>query len=81
MTIKNAEEFKFEKSRIDLRGPEGNAYVLLGYAYSTYRELRKKDLHPETSLDDILYEMKSGDYDNLVETFDKYFGEYFDLYK
>ena len=52
---------------IDLSGPEGNAFVLMGYA----ERLAKEDgLDPEP----ILAEMMSGDYPNLVRTLDRYFG-------
>jgi len=54
---------------IDLTGPQGNAFCLLGLAKGYADQL---DLDAEA----IMEEMKSGDYENLVETFDKYFGEY-----
>ena len=53
---------------IDLTGPDGNAFVLMAYAQDFARQL---DLDSET----IITEMKSGDYENLVEVFDKYFGD------
>lgn len=54
---------------IDLTGPQGNAFVLLGTAEQYARQL---------GLDDkaIVEEMQSGDYENLIEVFDKYFGDY-----
>ena len=54
---------------IDLTGPEGNAYVLLGYA---------KNFAEQLSLDYevIREEMTSGDYGNLVNVFDKHFGSF-----
>lgn len=60
---------KPRKPRIDLTGPEGNAYILMGYAKQYARQL---------SLDGkaIIEEMMSGDYENLVEVFDKHFGDY-----
>jgi len=57
---------------IDLSGPEGNAYYLLGRAQNLSKQL---ELDAET----ILEEMKASDYDNLVKVFDKYFGEFVDL--
>jgi hypothetical protein len=57
---------------IDLTGPEGNAYVLLGYANDYCKQL-KRDPKP------ILEEMKSGDYENLVTVFDREFGSFVDL--
>ena len=54
---------------IDLTGPEGNAYVLMGYAKKYARQL---------GLDGsaIIAEMTAGDYDNLIEVFDVYFGDF-----
>lgn len=57
------------KRIIDLTGPEGNAFVLLGYA---------KSFADQLNLDgkSIIEEMKNDDYENLVATFDKYFGSF-----
>lgn len=54
---------------IDLTGPQGNAFYLMGFAQ---KNARKFGLDGSA----ILAEMKSGDYENLITTFDKYFGEY-----
>lgn len=54
---------------IDLTGPEGNAFVLLGYASRFGKQL---GLDVPTILD----EMKSGDYENLITVFDRYFGDF-----
>ena len=54
---------------IDLTGPEGNAYCLMGYANKFARQL-------DLDANQIIEEMKSGNYENLVTTFDKYFGDY-----
>jgi hypothetical protein len=54
---------------IDLTGPEGNAFCLMGYAKKFARQL-------DLDANQIIEEMKSGDYENLVTTFDKYFGDY-----
>lgn len=54
---------------IDLCGPEGNAFCLLGMAHGFAKQLNWdwKKIEPE---------MTSGDYSNLVLTMDKYFGKY-----
>ena len=54
---------------IDLTGPDGNAFCLLGNARKLARDL---------GLDGraITEEMIKGDYEHLVSTFDKYFGDY-----
>ena len=54
---------------IDLTGPQGNAYVLLGYAQDFGQRL---NFDTKT----IQEEMTSGDYENLVNVFDKYFGHF-----
>lgn len=54
---------------IDLTGPDGNAFALLGYAKRFGRQLG-------LDTDKIHNEMTSGDYDHLIETFDKYFGDF-----
>jgi hypothetical protein len=54
---------------IDLTGPEGNAFCLMGYARRFSRQL---NLDGET----VIEEMQSGDYENLLKVFDSYFGDY-----
>lgn len=53
---------------IDLTGPEGNAFVLMAHAKNLAKTL-------ELDGDAIIAEMMESDYDHLVETFDKHFGE------
>lgn len=54
---------------IDLTGPDGNAYALMGYATNFAKQL---------GLDHrlIVQEMRSGDYENLLKVFDTYFGDF-----
>ena len=54
---------------LDLTGPDGNAFALMGYAMQFSKQMGI-DSKP------IIDEMKSGDYENLVNVFDKYFGDY-----
>lgn len=54
---------------IDLTGPEGNAFYLLGTAIDLSRQL---GLNSEK----VCEEMKESDYENLIKVFDKYFGDY-----
>ena len=54
---------------IDLTGPQGNAFFLLGTAKNIAKQL---GLNPN----EITNEMKAGDYENLVQVFDRYFGDY-----
>ena len=57
---------------IDLTGPDGNAFVLLGIAKGLCKQLEIED-------DIILDDMRSGDYEHLITTFDNYFGDLVDL--
>ena len=54
---------------IDLTGPQGNAFVLLGYAKQFARQLKLDS-------NKIVTEMQESDYENLIRVFDKYFGEF-----
>lgn len=54
---------------IDLTGPDGNAFALMGYAKQFAKQLGI-DSQP------IIKEMMSGDYENLLEVFDNTFGEF-----
>jgi hypothetical protein len=59
---------------IDLTGPQGNAYFLLGTANNIAKQL---GLNPN----EITNEMKAGNYENLLQVFDRYFGDYVILEK
>jgi len=68
-----------QERSIDLRGPEGNAYAILGMAQNLCKQL--KDVDPERyNWEEINKEMTSGDYKNLVNTFEEYFGEFVTIY-
>ena len=54
---------------IDLTGPDGNAFVLLAKAKSFEEQLGLNSK-------EVTDEMKSGNYENLVQVFDSYFGDY-----
>ena len=60
------------KTVIDLTGPQGNVYFLMGTAMKLCKEL-------DLDKDMVLSEMQSSDYENAVQTFDKYFGKLIDL--
>ena len=66
---------KFRKRVIDLNGPEGNAFCLLGTAMSLCKQIGISSERTEEMID----EMKSSDYEHLILTFDKYFGKLVDL--
>jgi len=51
---------------VDLDGPNGNAFYLLGLASKLSRQLGLDKM-------EVMSEMRSGDYNNLLITFNKYF--------
>ena len=59
---------------IDLTGPDGNAFVLIGTAGNLAKQL---GFDGKT----IRTEMMAGDYENLVNVFDKHFGHFVTLYR
>ena len=65
---------KKSKIEIDLTGPDGNAFVLLAIA---------RDLAIKLDLDwnYIHTEMTSGDYENLLQVMEHYFGDLIIMYK
>jgi len=68
------EKQKTNGIEIDLTGPQGNAFYLLGTAKKLANQLGLNS-------DEILNEMQSGDYENLIQVFDKNFGSFVTLYK
>ncbi len=74
MAIKKKSQMPDRKREIDLTGPEGNAYWLMGTAQN-YCEQLKWDPKP------ILEDMQSGDYEHLLKVFDKHFGSFVTLYR
>ncbi len=59
---------------IDLTGPDGNAFVLIGKAGSLSKQLGLDSKAIQT-------EMMNGDYEHLVNRFDKHFGHLVTLYR
>ena len=60
--------------KIDLTGPDGNAFFLLGTANNLAKQLG-------LDKNSIREEMMKGDYEHLVNTFDKHFGQFVTLYR
>jgi hypothetical protein len=65
---------KKDKIEIDLKGPQGNAFTLLGIA---------KDLSNKFGYDwEVIYsQMTESDYEWLIQTMDSYFGDHIILYR
>ena len=62
---------------IDLTGPQGNAYFLIG----TAKNFWKQQGFSNEDIESNIKRMTSGDYDNLVNYFDSEFGDYVTLYR
>ena len=58
----------------DLDGPDGNAFFLMGLARRICKEMGADP-------DPVIADMTNSDYEHLIDTFDRYFGEYVDLYR
>ena len=69
--IKSKKETGIE---IDLTGPDGNAFMLIGKAGNLAKQLGLDKAK-------IQAEMMSGDYENLIKVFDKHFGHFVTLYR
>ena len=63
------------KQTIDLTGPQGNSFYLLGLAVKLCGQIGFSGLSTTGILDD----MKNGDYEHLITRFDYHFGHLIDL--
>jgi hypothetical protein len=72
--IRNRSELMDKPLEIDLNGPDGNAFCLMGTA---------KHLAEQLGFDTraIVEDMMSDDYEHLIEVFEQYFGDYVILYR
>ncbi len=57
---------------IDITGQDGNAFSLIGYAKSFAKQLNMDG-------NAITKEMMAGDYEHLLDTFEKHFGSFVEL--
>ena len=90
--IKSRDEMPRRPIEIDLSGPDGNVFVLMGMAKRFAKELNIQiegmDVleglgfsENRSAGDWIVDQMKSGDYENAIQVFDRYFGDYVVLYR
>ena len=61
-----------KKIVIDISGPAGNAFSIMGHAEYYAKQL---GLDPAPIIEDMM----SSDYEHLIQVFDKHFGNYVDL--
>ena len=64
-----------QKPVIDLSGPDGNAFAIMGYAKQFGNQLGYSD--EETA--EMINDMMSGDYKHLLQVFENNFGAYVKL--
>lgn len=57
---------------IDLTGPQGNAFALMGIAQSFAKQLG----YNKEQIDAMIADMQSSDYEHLVQVFDDKFGSF-----
>ena len=62
--IKEKEFYK--DSVIDLDGSQGNSFYLIGFVHKAIKD--------DVIRESVIKQMQSGDYINLIKTFDKYLG-------
>jgi len=79
---------------IDLSGPDGNVFVLMGYAKRLARQLNIQvelacdllselgvEKAPKNAGEYIIQQMQESDYENALQVFERYFGKYVILYR
>ena len=59
---------------IDLTGPDGNAFAILGLAKRLCKEF-------DIPFKPLMEKMISGDYENLIKVFDDKFGSFVTMYR
>ena len=68
---------KLLKMIVDLSGPQGNAYALMGVARSIGRELNR----PYNEIKDVETRMMSGNYNDLVKVLYLEYGDFIQFVK
>jgi hypothetical protein len=97
MAIVPREEMPRRKMEIDLSGPEGNAYALMGIAKKLFKQIYQDEMEEwrkeneivrnatgeslPSPIDWMISDMTSGDYEHLLQVFDGLFGDYVTLYR
>jgi len=63
-----------ERIVLDLTGPDGNAFVILGIAKNLCKKLNM-------DWEVVSKKMMAGDYENLIAVFEDYFGDFVTMYR
>tara|TARA_B100002019_G_C21222130_1_gene575316 strand:+ start:1008 stop:1238 length:231 start_codon:yes stop_codon:yes gene_type:complete len=75
--IRDRQDLEQRPIEIDLQGPEGNAFLLIGKASKLSKQLG----HSKEEIEDIKNDMQSGDYEHLIDVFEKHYGDFVILYR
>ena len=75
--ILSRDQLENRKVEIDLKSPQGNAFYLLGLVETLGKQINL----PKEISKDIKKVMMSGSYEDLIKTFDIWFGDYVIIYK
>lgn len=67
--------------QIDLTGPDGNVFALMGIARNLAKTLNKRRGAPYFDADAIIADMKSLDYEHALEVMEKHFGDKIIMYR
>jgi hypothetical protein len=78
--IKSIYEKEEKRIEIDLTGPNGNAFALMGIARNIAKQLDRAGAN-DVEIDVIIKDMMSGDYEHLLEVFEKHFGDLVIMYR
>jgi hypothetical protein len=92
--ILSREEKPSRPMEIDLSGPDGNVFALMGYAKQLARKLDIQvelacdllselgvEKAPQNAGEYIVQQMMESDYENALQVFDRFFGKYVILYR
>ena len=69
-----SKKYKNNGIEIDLTGPDGNAFAILGLAKRLCKEF-------DIPFKPLMEKMTSGDYENLIKVFDNKFGSFVTMYR
>lgn len=79
--IKSIKDKRKVGIEIDLTGPDGNAWFLMGTTRNLIKELNKLRGNIYLNEAEIMADMMSGDYEHLLEVMEKHFGHIITMYR
>jgi hypothetical protein len=74
-------EKRRDKVEIDLTGPQGNVFNLIGVAMDLGREINRRRGGNYIDIKSIQEDMMSSDYEHAIEVLEKHFGDYVIMYR